>query len=126
MSRSRALGISRVNVGSAEDGVEVAQEGKTKSSQDLLRKCSLLTWPSFLGTFTKSRRAQGVSYFRVLTFEPLYTLYPRISKSTEECAVIYLSSNKLRTREVQKKEVCLLKNVAVTPRVHSFFQRFQE
>lgn len=57
----------------------------------------------FLETFIESRRVQEVNCYLVFTFEPLHNLHLEMFKLVKECAVNYLTFDKLRTGGVQRE-----------------------
>lgn len=59
-----------------------------------------------------SRMVKEVSNYFRFTFEPLHSLYRRISKLLNECTLNYLSSNKLTTDKARKGTEPFVKIVA--------------
>lgn len=72
---SRFLEILKNNTWSVEGGNEVADKEERQRVQELLKNTLLPAWPSFLKTFTESRRVRELSSYMVFLFNLLHSIH---------------------------------------------------
>lgn len=109
MIRSRFLQNTGNGTGCVEDGNEVAVEEEEKCIRELLTEKLLSPRPLFSQKFIEWHSVPELSIYSVFTAEQPYSLSPGTCRLVKECPVSYLSSDRLRTRDMSRGEKSFVK-----------------